>query len=713
MESLVAVFDAALSEKLETRQAAENEILKMFNTDVVTLLSLCASIILSDSGASERSVQYALIVIVRALEPTHMNPLPRIQHHWETCLSQEQRNTLQMAVIRGLMFPVQKICGVAAHCVALVVRLERKRTIDVFSHLAELVMSSKYTLATHFAALAAIKEIYSCGCAGDMLPDAVGVMRGHLEMFYQIIGAAVQYPVPFVKDVVVTLAELVKSQAGRFRSMEEQQRLFCAVVELLPKVTDVEMYEAVHYLLLSDVQVFYGDSQFPLDKVMDIVVNGIKCANPTFSAVSLAFWEKVARVEIDFVKENEMADRYENAMRAHMTGRQIAQNQKLAEVPHSPWTRRPVGNYIQCFASRHIGVVLDVLVRVDPNNTGVDDRDDAEPYMFAHSLLRKMFFLAPEIVFESVKARWDPNIGSGLWIIQHGMLVAINTLCCRDRQFPLVKEFLNMCGDFIVTCTASGIDRVADTALWTLRNAIECYGLFVTPEKLLALVEHVTKLIRRGDSIAQRSFDALTAIVRRFDAHVLDSPLIDQSFSSYVCNIYQSTVEYCNNWEKHEILDKLYLFLQEYLCRLPNSGLELVNQFIDKLVHGLAALKQQLTSAADPQLLIYDQQCRLSTLNGVFETYASKVSERALGTVRILIEIIRDEEGPVLADALSTLTRIVSALGMDTADILEPIMQAAHKAIQSGVPTLVSTAASLVGNLFINATTGMLPFLDQ
>ena len=147
----MSLFDAALSEKPETRQAAENEILKMFNTDVVTLLSLCAAIVLSDSGASERSVQYALIVIVRALEPTHVNPPPRVQHHWETCLSQEQRTALEMAVVRGLMFPAQKICGVAAHCVALVVRLERKRTIGVFSHLAELVMSSKYALATHFA----------------------------------------------------------------------------------------------------------------------------------------------------------------------------------------------------------------------------------------------------------------------------------------------------------------------------------------------------------------------------------------------------------------------------------------------------------------------------------------------------------------------------------------------------------------------------------
>ena len=709
--SLVELFSAALADNPDTRIAAEKEILQMYTTDIVTLLGGCAGLILSDPPAPESAVQYSFIIITRTFDPTITNPLVRIQANWHTKMSQEQRNVLKMAIVRGLMFPAQKIWGMAAHCVCLVVAIERTTTLDVFSNLQELIISANYSESTHFAAIAALKEIYSRRFVHEMPPESLEISKGHVLMTYQFISNAPRFPIPFIKEIVLTLAEILKARSGQVNFAEEHSRIFELVVKLLPMVTDVELYEAVHYLLLSDVQVFYGNPGFPLETVMNIVAAGIRSGNPMFSIVSLSFCELIAKVEIGFVKENEMLERYKVARERHMTGRQIEQNHKSSELPDSPWKNRRVYNYTKYFAERHLDAVLDVLLRIDPQETGADSRDDAEPYMFAHSLLRKMFLMAPEVIFPAVKSLYESHASDSAWVAQHGLLVAINTVCRKEKQHQQVFEFLNSCGDFIVRCTTSSVDRLADTALYTLKSAIDCYGLFVTPEKLQAIMEHVVGLIERGDSIAHRAFGALTSIMRRFEAGSSRSPLLD--LYPLVYRIYEFALSFCDTWERRELLDELYVFMEEYICRLPNTGLDLVKQFLDTLIESLVSSKKGLATVGDCALAIYKQQCWLSTLNGVFETYRSKVVEKAYLCVEILLEIIRDEEGPVLDDALRTLIRIVSVIGMATADIIEPIMNAVTKAIQSQVPTLISTSALLLGNLFKNATESMIPFLSQ
>jgi hypothetical protein len=373
MRAIARLFDAALDSEDAVRQPAEQEILEAFRSDVRALLLNCAAIVMSDADLPHRAHLYSFVVFTRTLCPNPANPLATLEQNWISHLSDDDRLAIKTAILRGLMFPSEDIWRQAAHCVSLVVHLERRVNAGVFASLQRLLVSAEYDESVHFAAIRAIREVYEHRTVSDMPNDVVdSILREHVAFFYSVLKDPTVYPVPFVNEVVLTLAELIRERSEPFAHEAEQTRLFDLVERLLPFVRDEQLYGSLHSLFWADVQVFYGAETLPIHRIMAITVVGIRHESLEFSLTSLGFWNTLVRKEITFDRINNGRDMYEEAGRSHLTKKQIVEG-NADFYPACPWARVNLARYSSLFARRHMDVLLATLFRVDPANTSVED----------------------------------------------------------------------------------------------------------------------------------------------------------------------------------------------------------------------------------------------------------------------------------------------------------------------------------------------------
>jgi hypothetical protein len=696
VRELAGLFDDALEADERIRNPAEHAIIQMFVTSAPALLVKCAEIILSPAQISTRAWQYCFVLFNRAFCPTAQNSLPVIQRSWRDVVPDSDREKIKMAAVRGLMFPDEKIWQPAAIAVSQIVSTDPILSFDLLENLVTLLVSAEYSPSTRFAAISAIREIYKSGAISLIDPDTVfPILKSHLEYFYVTLANAHAFVPSFIREIFLTLAELVRIQPTRFAPAQEQSVIFGFCRNILPHVLDLTLFESIHILFDGMVQSFYGSSTFDIEQILQLTGFGINSNRPDFVSISLAFWRTEIACEIELMHQNETIQNYNNARESHLTNRQRAEGSKCSVLPECCYQRTILANYWQLFASRFLNVVFDVMFRIDATQTGVETQDDkVEPHMFAFSVIRKIFFLEPLLVLEHCRRIFSQFDASEItWVRRHGMLLVLGCICSRQRILPEIRELLEEQGCFVIESTVSDVDRVSETALYVLDLAIECYGLYVTPNTLTELIHHVETLINRDTGIAGRSIDVLTRIIERFGRLMEDSPL--PGIWPYIEDVYTRVTSQDDIW----LIEKVCHLLEQYVCRLPNNFFDSVKQMTESLVSNLQASSLYF-AVEDRGRILALRQGFLSILGGIFKTYGIRLDVQAHSASKALLGFVLSSSEKAMEEVLRALIHIVTALADDTKSVLDELWPAIERSISSQDPSLITTTVMLVSNLY-------------
>jgi hypothetical protein len=387
-----------------------------------------------------------------------------------------------------------------------------------------------------------------------------------------------------------------------------------------------------------------------------------------------------------------------------LTRRQIAEN--LNDIfPPCPWERENLMGYSSLFARRHIDILLETLLRVDPANTSVEDVTHQEPHMFAHSILRELVNFEPQFVLEKIAEIFDTE-HSGNWVVEHGLLITLSALCVPDCPFPPIREFIETQGPFLLAAASSPIDRVSNAALCALRAAIECYSLYVTPETIIQLVEYIESLLDRDPHICISALEALNALINRLDSDTEDSPLAD--LAVVIDRIYTQIVSSVSDLQ---MIKTFYKVFELYITKFPpKEGLPIVAQIV-AVVSEL--LRESLQSIDRSPLVFTFQEHSLSVLGVVFEHYGHLIGYAVDDVVPLIFEVMRRGDDHPIVEALDALSGAVSALRETTANILEAILDVIHQALASGSPYLITASVVLIACLFWQVPGEMMEHFQQ
>lgn len=147
--------------------------------------------------------------------------------------------------------------------------------------------------------------------------------------------------------------------------------------------------------------------------------------------------------------------------------------------------------------------------------------------MYAVSLLRKVFRMDPFELFNQINSLYEISVSSDNWIIQHAFLKALITLS-SENKYEVVEDLFKRSTNFIVQCAQSEIDRLSESAVYTLEMIAKYYDMYSSGNEFTQMLELIKILLSRNASICSRSLKLLQKIVSHENA------LVDQLFDDLI-----------------------------------------------------------------------------------------------------------------------------------------------------------------------------------
>jgi hypothetical protein len=337
----------------------------------------------------------------------------------------------------------------------------------------------------------------------------------------------------------------------------------------------------------------------------------------------------------------------------------------------------------------YLSNVIAILFQADSGRVDADDSEIWEPYMFAHSFLRKCLRFEPQIVHETMARVFEEKGETDDWITVHGLIQCLSVLCSRDAAHVAIGAFVESHGPFLIQASLSPIDRVSDAALTALSAAIEVYGLYVNTSNLVNLVTHIASLVT--SSRARPAINALRAIIERFGPEHADSPL--PAMSTVIGNSHTAVI---SSSHEPETIVSFYAMFESYICRLPPDAIELVREFVAAF-HGF--LRRGIAIDAAPSEFTL-HQCVLQTLGTSFRQYPTRLSDLAHDSATLLLAAARASHQRLVAEAFEALVYTVSSLERATEELLSPIWEISQENLQSDDPYLIERTVFLISSLF-------------
>ncbi|OHT09332.1 hypothetical protein TRFO_21831 [Tritrichomonas foetus] len=701
-EQVVQLFIDLLDINESTRTRASDLILDMFTNNIVFLIQCCADIIVSDS-VPVVAQQQSFITLMRAFRPTTEMPFSVVEKNYFS-LSEQIRFNIRSAIIRGLLFPQPNIYQPAAFLVALIVMIDKKCSADILNYLRTVSISSEFPKTAHFAAILAYKEIYISGLINSLLNfpneqfrnQISEILHQELNDFHLFINSAALYPVEFILEVILTLKEFIRCNPSLFENIEEQNSLISSIESLLPIVQDENLYRAIFHLLFALLDVLYDSGTLNLPRLIEITTKGIICGRKDFVSISIDFWNEVLIKEREIVYLQEKYDRYLHYYK-----------DRSHEYRNHVLTKPIYQNYSVIFASNSINTILNALTQIEENDACISDRSIKKVYMYAAEFLKKLFPLSPKEVFpiltsfifsfvtkENLMNINDEVFNAIPWTIKCSILYAISSMC-TNRQFPGISDFFRKITNFVVKCSLSEIERLAELSLYTLKSIQQSCFIYSYESDFNQFIPLLNFQMKRSPFIITRTLEFIQQLFKAPNA-----PL--HLFFVQFFEILSIPLT-CENRYVDNMLNITFNTFNTLVCQCNNHSKEYI---ISLLKSCLSAIQKELSSF-EPEEPIVKSLIHLIGL--IFKNFPDLNEEAkiAFQFINEIMKVITYAE-----DALLALTHIIPSLNEDVAQYLPFIMQHIENAMNSGSPDIIKNAVICITNLFKYETRLMMSFLN-
>ena len=679
---LIDLFCNALSNNNDVRQNAENEIINLFNTNIVFLINFSASIINSDNVPLSAQ-RYAFTIFTHAFNPTAQMPINTVKQNYHS-LSDDIKFNIRSAIIRGLIFPNRDIYQQAAFLIALIIAIDENCIADLLQFLRTILINPDQPESSHYAAVLAYRELHIHN-AITIKSNNIGenfinqILTTERNDFVNYIFNGLNFPIDFINEVVITLKELVKFKPDLFLDPNEQNKIYESLEKLLPYVQLLSLYRNIHLLLFQLVESLYGKEELNIARIISITTNGFTCNNEEFVSISIDFWNEILYKEIEFDKLRKI-QKAEKSYFLYM---------------NLPYRRQPVinANYSLMFASQFTYSLLKILSQIDPNDHSAPslfEFEEKKPYMYAQICIKNLFPLKPKEIFNIITSYCAQCSQSNDWTIHYSILQLINCLCCKLR-FPGVEDFLKDMTSFIVFCVSSQIEKLCVYALDTLKSVAIYYNFFLLNNNFEEFLKLILVYIQSPNYIIViHTIDFFLALVQ-----IENSP-IDKYFLNIfqILNIQLQKSLNDNNSEYEyfqTITDKIFTIINSVINRCSNQSITYIVDFIG-VIKGTLSRSEFLN-----QNIIFLMKVSLQTIAVIFKRFYF-LEELAQEILPLLFNLMNNVN--FAEDSLLAITHVITSLNNKFDQYFPQIIKLITVAMNSGSPEIIKNAVICLTNIY-------------
>jgi hypothetical protein len=435
-----------------------------------------SSRIVADSGHPAAARRMAALALARSLRASGAAHLADLRRRWaqSPALAAQARAAAHAA----LLCDDAVVRGAAAQALALVVALERDA--GALRAVCEALPRALGCPAQAAALLSVFSEVLALECLCDL--RAAPLCECYAALFAQAVdllgGAGVELALrraaaAAVRDAAAALPELCAGDAARVR----------AVLRALPAALaplDEFLFAACHRTMLNLVRAHYAAADGFADLLFPLALGALEMAAPAharFRAVGIVFWKELAALELEI------------ALRGDGRPEKLAARAAPAVIP----------------------VLFDIMARVDPADTAIENPDEQTCATHAAVAVQAFFNAMPRVVFDNwLRPTFERCIASDDWTLRHAAVLLLNCMCPLDDGMPVqafddgVVFIGQQMPQVLAACLCQSVPRLVETALYVLAEILHNYPVVITRHRFCLdpalAIRQIMELFVLGDN---------------------------------------------------------------------------------------------------------------------------------------------------------------------------------------------------------------------
>jgi hypothetical protein len=394
----------------------------------------------------------------------------------------------------------------SARAFSLIIALERDEWSNALSDVSQMLATS---IAVPFQAIGLLSIL------GELLKieffeielKTPGLMEGYSKLWVQCLGLIAETQAVDM-DLRILVAECVCDSLKRIPEfcsaggVPDVDRIKAVLAVLPPSLMlqNVKLFESCHRIMLNVVEVYYVKSQEFIDLIKEYVNQTLQLTAPElkqFRAFGILFWKEVAEFEHGIAEQEREA--------------------RSGGGRHR-WLSASV-------ASTLLPLFFDIMCRINPADTRVDDSNEQSVDDFAMEAIRAFYNLTPVAVFDTfIQPTFEASIGSAAWTVRRAAILLLYCMCPIGDWRHLATQWENQflwqhMPDVLVACRTEAIPRLTETALFVLAMILSHFPEMLTSGNICtnptAVVEQIVDLVRPDEISHALIFSGINLIICR------------------------------------------------------------------------------------------------------------------------------------------------------------------------------------------------------
>jgi hypothetical protein len=534
-------FRASVSPDVEERSGAETFLLELMHTEAADCVDRFCRML---SGTQTLHDDHLCVIYLhRILQPRPRDIEPPLLAWWNELRrhAPDDYTRIKQTIVRTLEHPSERVWQTGTELVADLLALDRGNFVDCFRQLFELLTADQTPGASHYPAIIAFRQCFQVSkkfdfnFGGSIRDEGRGVFPSYRDFSLSVLEHFRVYPDRFVSEVLRTLAAFVA--LGQYDHIvpeiadernDLQERIDRALLEISSDCAAEWVYlqRSICKFLFELVQANYGNDGLLLDPIFDIIGPILTSANPHFARTGLDFWLRVAKWEWGILEHNGKLSEYERllAQELNFLERTIGSHAEKSFESHV--APRDCRGLVAYAAPRLFPDVLELLQRIDPDDIRPEDPADESVPLHAAACLKRLLFFDTATGYAGIRQLWRYNYAQEHWTIQYPMLLLID--CLSDCPLVLgdheLLEAIAVALSHAIATDAAN-QRMVEAIDCALYTAISCFKLFLAPEPLAEIFDHIAAVVASGEGVlVDRALHVLLAVIREITPTRADWP---------------------------------------------------------------------------------------------------------------------------------------------------------------------------------------------
>ena len=384
-EFLLAQFQALSSNNIEEANAANQQIMGIFNSDPANCLDSAAQIANTD-GLTVTIYTRALMLIKSVLKPTSQKNYREISRFWMS-FPEAKRTEIKQSVYRCLMINNTMLQDNAAATIAVISNVEK--TIpdssqyfsllgDIFSKPEEYGEESKYGVLAAMGQILLVDNHSFISIGNDHY-------QNDLSIVIQITASVLQssdFDINIRKKAAELLLICAKGYEERGIDIFEDDEVAEQFIHMVIENFSIDE-ESYHEQLYDILYILFKSKYVEIEDMFESIFNGIssdfQTSNLNIFRKCVSFWSKIADLELQVVQKN-----------------------KEEEVPH----------YIELILEPVLPVLFENLTNDVQEEDKRFDSDNVNPSRQARNALVSFAQIVPEQIIQACDSFYQENIQS-------------------------------------------------------------------------------------------------------------------------------------------------------------------------------------------------------------------------------------------------------------------------------------------------------------